>query len=88
MSYPLSFITPSGKIFEGNVESTIAPGTQGVFEILSGHASMAITLKEGTVTLRQQARKLQFTIGPGILEVAQDHRVLLLADSAAPTQVI
>ena len=84
MSYQLSFITPSGKIFEGAVESTLAPGTNGVFEVLSGHAPMVITLKEGVVTLREAAHKLQFAIGPGILEVAQDHRVLLLADSAKP----
>ena len=84
MSYQLSFITPSGKIFEGAVESTLAPGANGVFEVLSGHAPMAITLKEGVVTLRETARKLQFSIGPGILEVNAHHDVLLLADSAKP----
>ena len=84
MGYQLSIITPTGKIFDGPVESTIAPGQEGIFEVLTGHVPMVVILEKGDVTLREQARKLQFSIGSGVLEVDQRHNVLLLADFAKP----
>ena len=84
MNYPISIITPSGKVFEGKVDSAIAPGTGGIFEVLAGHAPMITTLRKGVVTLRENSNKTQFSIGPGVFEVDQAHQALLLTDFATP----
>jgi len=84
VSYKISLISPAGKIFEGVVESAIAPGAEGNFEVLTGHAPMVVRLKAGTVTLRRGAQKTLFAIGSGVFEVDQRHNALLLSDSAIP----
>ncbi len=84
MDYPISIITPSGKVFEGKVESAIAPGQDGIFEVLANHAPMVATLRKGVVTLRESGSKKQFAIGPGVFEVNQSHQALLLTDFAKP----
>ena len=83
-SYPISIITPNGKIFDGQVESLIAPGVEGFFEVLNNHAPMVAMLKEGVLVLTQGSNRLFFAIGPGVLEVNQKHSTLLLVDFALP----
>lgn len=82
--YLLSVISPQGKAFEGVVASVVAPGEQGFFEVLAGHAAMVVMLKKGIVTLTQSGQKQYFAIGPGVLEVNRQHEVLLLSDHALP----
>ena len=82
MSFQLSIITPEGTIFNGQIESLRAPGTLGGFGVLSGHVPMITTLKEGLLKLKQSAQDKYFTIGPGVLEINQQHDCLLLCDSA------
>jgi len=84
MSYRLSVIAPTGKVFEDEVDSTIAPGEEGFLEVLSHHAPMVARLKAGPLTLRQNGQRREFAIGPGVIEVSARHDVLLLTDSAKP----
>ena len=83
-SYPLSIITPEGKKFDGLIESVIAPGVEGFFEILNDHAPYLASLKKGMVTLKQKGQRSYFAIGSGVLEVNLKHEVLLLSDFAIP----
>ncbi len=83
-SFTATIFSPHGKIFEGAVESRIAPGAEGFLEILSHHAPTAVLLKQGIVTVTMGTRRSYFAVGVGVLEVNQEHQVSLLVDFAIP----
>jgi F-type H+-transporting ATPase subunit epsilon len=82
MSFKLSIVAPSGKIFEDTVDSIAVPGTEGGFEVYSRHMSLISALKAGRARVRQGGRETAYEITSGVLEVDLDHNVTLLADQA------
>ncbi len=84
MSYKLSIVAPSGKIFEDTVDSIAVIGTEGGFEVYSRHMPLISTLKAGRARVRQAGKEIVFEISSGILEVDLEHNVTLLADEATP----
>jgi len=82
-SYVLDIVTPSGSIFSGPVERLQAPGSQGSFGVLAGHAPMIAALKTGSLRLAESDgsgdRILAWS--GGSVEVLRD-RVTVLAESA------
>ena len=79
-TYQLSIITPGGKVFDGRVESLVAPGSEGFLGIWANHAPMAAALRPGPLTLKQEAETLYFAVSSGILEVDSQRNVLVLCD--------
>jgi F-type H+-transporting ATPase subunit epsilon len=45
----LEIITPENKVFSGDVTAVQLPGTDGLFQVLNGHAPIISALKEGIV---------------------------------------
>ena len=84
-TFPLSIITPTGKIFEGTVESLTAPALEGTLGILANHVPILTLLKQGTLRIQQNQNQQNFSITRGILEVNKLHQVLILADEASST---
>lgn len=84
--FHLSIVTPNGKVFEGEAESVIAPGTEGFFEVQGQHAPMVATLKHSALTVRQNGKSVYYVIGIGVLEVNPKHEVLILVDSAVSAE--
>lgn len=82
--YSCLLITPQGKIFDDQVESVLAPGSEGLFEVLASHTPFISTLKKGVLKIVHNAQARLFDIGSGILEVGPTGKVLILADSASP----
>lgn len=87
-NYQLSIITADGEVFNGQVESLIAPGELGSFGILSNHAPLATSLCNGPLTVTQDGAKKYFAISSGILEVNDQSNVLLLTDFAKKVKSI
>ena len=83
MSFKLSIVAPSGKIFEDTVDSIAVIGTEGAFEVYSNHMPLISTLKAGRARVRRADRETAYEITGGILEVDPEHNVTLLADQAA-----
>lgn len=81
----VSLITPMGRVFEGQVESLIAPGTEGFFGVLSGHAPMAAALTKGPLTIKQGGKEKCYALPGGILEINKRKDVLILCDEAVET---
>ena len=79
-TYHLLVVTPAGKVFEGEAQSLVAPGVEGSFGVLAGHAPMIVGLKKGPLTLKTKDQTRHFTISPGILEISGQNRALLLSD--------
>ena len=64
----LKIVSPEKIEFTGEVESVKVPGTQGNFEILTGHAPIISTLQKGVVEYDGK----QLEILGGFVEVQQD----------------
>ena len=82
MSFKLSIVAPTGKIFEDTVDSLAVHGTEGDFEIYSRHTPLISALKAGRTRVRHAGRETAFDITSGIIEVDLEHNVTLLADQA------
>lgn len=79
--YHLFIATPEKVVYEGDVQSLIAYGTLGYFEILTNHAPFISTLKAGpVVVIDKDLKKHTWHLGVGYLE-ANHNQVTLLADN-------
>ncbi len=80
MSYQLKIITPKGSVFDEQVESLTAPGTEGSFGIYSQHALLITSLKLGVLSVKASSSEIYFSLNGGILEVDDQHNVLILSN--------
>ncbi len=77
----LEILTPSKKVYEGNVLSVTLPGTVGEFQILHDHAPLISTLEVGRMKLRTEKQGDSiFAISNGVAEVLKN-KVLILVRS-------
>ena len=77
----LEIITPDTKVYEGEVKLVQVPGSKGSFQILNNHAPIISTLDPGNVkVIDENDRTTFFTIGGGVIEVNNNH-IMILAES-------
>lgn len=66
-------------LFEGEAQSLTVPGSEGEMTALARHMPLITTLKEGTITVREQNEKEhQFQIKSGILEINPSSATVIL----------
>ena len=76
----LSILTPEGNFFKDEIKDIIAPGIEGSFEVLPGHAPFISALKAGVIKVYSVNGTLQyFVVNQGLLEVRNDN-IAILAD--------
>ena len=75
----LEIVTPSKKVFEGEVNIVTFPGSDGSFQVMNDHAPLISTLKEGILSYKAQEGENNITITGGVVEVLHN-RVVVLAD--------
>ncbi len=80
-TYKLIISTPDGSIFDGEVVSIIARGTEGELAVMAGHIPFITAVKpsECKIVLPDESEK-KATIGGGILTVQKDETTLLCSD--------
>lgn len=84
MMYRLFLAIPEKVILDEDVESLIAPGSEGYLEILTSHAPILTTLKEGKLTVTdKEKKKRMWWVSGGVLEVFHN-KATLLADAVEP----
>ncbi|MEX2602512.1 MAG: ATP synthase F1 subunit epsilon [Balneolaceae bacterium] len=82
-SFHAQILTPSGKLFDGEVTGVQLPGAEGRFEVLYGHAKIVSILDAGQVRIRVPGKEDRlFDVEGGVVEV-EDNQLTLLAESAA-----
>ena len=69
------------KLYEGDVDVVVLPGTSGMMGILPNHAPLLTTLKYGIVQIRIGDHEENYAVAGGIAEVQPDI-VTILADRA------
>ena len=77
----LEILTPSGKLFSGQVYGLQLPGIAGSFEILDKHAPLVSALGKGTVKVLNDKtgnNNTSYTISGGFIEVLNNKCVVLV----------
>jgi F-type H+-transporting ATPase subunit epsilon len=68
----ISVISPERVLFEGDVDSVVAPAFDGEVGILSQHAPMMTLLGRGTLRLAGSSGMRSFAVEGGFLQVVDD----------------
>ena len=66
---------------QDEVDSVVAPGSEGALGILPGHAKLVSLLAQGELKIRHGGDEEYFAVFGGFIEVT-DNKVIILADSA------
>jgi F-type H+-transporting ATPase subunit epsilon len=83
----LELATPTRMLVSGEVDEVVAPGVEGYFGVLPGHAALLTTLGNGAVTYRAGRDEKHLAVLGGFAEVQPD-RVIILAEVAeAPEEI-
>ena len=83
----LELATPARMLVSGEVDEVVAPGVEGYFGVLPGHAALLTTLGNGAVTYRSGRDEKHLVVLGGFAEVQPD-RVIILAEVAeAPDEI-
>jgi len=64
-----SLVSPERELFSGDVDQVDAPGSEGDFGVLAGHAPFMTTLKEGRVKAYDDDATLVFEVRGGFADV-------------------
>lgn len=64
-----SLVAPERELYSGEVDQVLAPGTEGQFGVLSGHAPFMATLASGHVVVINGGEKTTFQIEGGFADV-------------------
>ena len=72
-----SLVAPERELFAGEVDQVDAPGTDGDFGVLFGHAPFMTTLRPGEVVVRDGGTRRIFTIQGGFADVTPESFTLL-----------
>ena len=91
----LNVITPTNKIFDGEVVSVLFPGQVGIFQVLNNHSSIISSLitgeiivelaekfeESGSNTMIKQidANHISISINSGVVELI-DNKLIVLAE--------
>jgi F-type H+-transporting ATPase subunit epsilon len=86
--FKLSVVTPEKVVFEQDVRSVIAPGSEGYLGVLTDHAPLITALKAGELTVsdKEGARK-EYAVSGGFLEVSGNVATLLADAIEAPEEI-
>jgi len=72
-----SLVSPERELFSGPVDQVDAPGSEGDFGVLAGHAPFITTLKEGRVHVRNDDAELVYEVKGGFADVTPDGLTIL-----------
>lgn len=75
----LEIVTPIKKVYEGEVSVVTFPGVNGSFQVMNDHAPLVSSLTEGKVTFKYKNNGESVNISGGVVEVLNNH-IVLLAD--------
>ncbi len=77
-----SLVSPERELFSGDVDQVDAPGAEGDFGVLAGHAPFMTTLKEGRVHVHVDGQMRVYDVHGGFADVTPQG-LTILAEKAA-----
>jgi len=84
----IDIVTPEKITFQGDIKEIMAPGIEGEFGVLPGHAPFATVLRAGVVTIINNSGAEEIiAISGGYVEV-ESSKVILLVETAEKSEEI
>jgi F-type H+-transporting ATPase subunit epsilon len=81
-TFPLELVTPDRLLFSEEVQTVQAPGVDGSFGVLKGHAALLTELQVGLIKLTlANGLDAYIATGGGYMQVGKD-KAIILAESA------
>lgn len=72
-----SLVSPERELFSGSVDQVDAPGSEGDFGVLAGHAPFMTALKEGSVRVLNDGTVTTYEVRGGFADVTPDGLTIL-----------
>ncbi len=76
-TFQFQIITPESVLFSGDVDSVVAPGENGEFQILAEHTPFLTALTIGPVIINIGTQKTLVSISGGFCEVMPEKTVII-----------
>jgi F-type H+-transporting ATPase subunit epsilon len=87
-TFPFEILTLQRLFLRDEARFVIAPGQEGVFEILANHAPFVFALKPGVLRMRTPGGQDQYVaVGSGFLVVQKDRTTVLTRSAERPEEV-
>jgi F-type H+-transporting ATPase subunit epsilon len=83
----LEIATPTRQIVSEAVDEVVAPGSEGYFGVLPGHAPFLTTLGIGEITYRIGREEYHLAVAGGFAEVRNDKVIMLLDIAERPDEI-
>jgi F-type H+-transporting ATPase subunit epsilon len=83
-AFPFQLVSPEKLLFSGDVESVVAPGSEGQFTVLKEHAPVMTTLKPGVVQIDAGAGRIEKLFVRGGFADVNAAGFTILAEQAIP----
>ena len=83
-----SLVSPERELYAGDVDQVDAPGTEGDFGVLAGHAPFMTTLKEGQVRVHLGGKVRVFEVRGGFADVTSEGLTVLAEHATEAAQTI
>jgi len=72
-----SLVSPERELYSGDVDQVDAPGSEGDFGVLAGHAPFMTTLKEGRIHVHLDETERVFEVHGGFADVTPSGLTIL-----------
>jgi F-type H+-transporting ATPase subunit epsilon len=79
--------TPTRMLVSVDADEVVAPGVEGYFGVLPGHAAFLTTLAPGEVTYRSGQSEHHLAVGGGFAEVTAERVVILAENAERPEEI-
>lgn len=76
--FELTIVTVNEVLFQGEVSSLTAPGTEGELTVLAHHVQLITSLRSGELRFVTKEGEKKIPVSDGILEVGNNKAVVLL----------
>ena len=73
----VNILTPDKQLYEGEATYVGLPGADGSLGILSNHAPLVTTLRNGEITVKTGSEEMTFEVNGGTVEVLNNHVTIL-----------
>ena len=77
-----SLVSPERELFSGEVDQVDAPGSEGAFGVLVGHAPFMTTLREGRIHVRSGRTEHVYEVKGGFADVTPEGLTILAEEVA------
>ena len=79
--------TPTRMLVTAEVDEVVAPGVEGYFGVLPGHAAFLTTLGSGEVMFRSGQREEHVAVAGGFAEVRAERMIILAEQAERPEEI-